>query len=122
MGFLNKKKDTNVECHLCRGDGIDRKEYMALLRLCQRCNGHGYVDWVAGAVKGSSHKPKVNKDMQLRIAHQNIDILRHKIIDIGMEVGVHITVDIKALKTEDMMTMTQRAFPHAIKTIKLGDY
>ena len=103
MDFLERKENTDIECHLCHNNGITTKGFMALLTVCHKCNGHGWVDWVAGAVTGSIHKPEINKQIQMSVAHQNIHRLRHKIIDIGMEVGFHITVDIKTLKTDGMI-------------------
>lgn len=103
MGFLKQNKDTNVECYKCNGNGIDRKGYIELLTVCKRCNGHGWVDWVAGVVKGSTHKPNVNRDILTRVAHQNIHLLRHKIIDIGMDTGFRLTVNVKTIDVNKMM-------------------
>ena len=112
MGFLNKKEDTNVECHVCHGNGIDNTGRIRILSVCKKCNGHGWVDWVAGAVKGSTHKPNVNKDMLIRVAHQNIHLLRHQIIDIGMDAGFRLTVNIEAMEIDQANQMMKTAAHH----------
>ena len=106
MGFLKQINDTDVECHVCNGNGIDKQGYITLLTVCHQCSVHGWVDWAAGAVKGSKHRPETDKEMQLRVAHQNIHTLRHKIIDIGMEAGFHLVVNIETINLhEHVMTM-----------------
>lgn len=112
MGFLKQNKDTNVKCYKCRGNGIINVDMWKYLAVCKRCGGHGWVDWVAGAVEGSIHKPNTSKEIQLRVAHQNIDNLRHKIIDIGMGVGVHLVVNIKTI---DYNERTMAMMPSLIK-------
>lgn len=119
MSSLNPNENLDVECHMCRGNGIDTKGYYAMLTVCHKCNGHGYVDWVAAAVKGSIRRPDIKKEIQVSVAHQNIMRLRNKIIDIGLEVGAHITVNIKAIETDDIM-MIRPEF--AKNLIKIGDY
>lgn len=119
MGSLSTNENLDVECHMCRGNGIDTKGYFAMLTVCHKCNGHGYVDWIAAAVKGSIARPEIKKEIQINVAHQNINRLRHKIIDIGMEMGVHIIVNIKAIETDDI-TMMRPEFPKHL--IKIGDY
>lgn len=117
MASLKRNEDTDVECHLCHGNGIDKKGYVGLLSLCHKCNGYGWVDWVAGAVKGSiKNRYRPNEEMQFRIAQQNLHILRNKIIDIGMEVGYRVTVDIKTFNINEEI-MSNRP-----KIIKTGDY
>jgi hypothetical protein len=119
MGSLSPNENLDVECRVCRGYGFDTKGYFSMLTVCHKCNGHGYVDWVTAAVKGSIAKPDIKKEIQINVAHQNIIRLRNKIIDIGMEMGVHITVNIKAIETDDI-TMMRPEFPKNF--IKIGDY
>jgi hypothetical protein len=114
MDSLDQSK---VRCHKCEGNGM-YKNYMGLLNICHKCGGHGSVDWVSAVVKGSNYNPDKNRNVELIIVKENIHTLRLKIIDMGMEVGMHLTVNIKTLD-DPYKNLLPRSPNHIMK---IGDY
>lgn len=114
MDILSQNR---IQCPKCYGEGISKgHRRIELLEVCPKCLGDGYIDWVANVVNSRYRQP-VNKNSAVKVAHQNIYQLRTNMMDLAMEVGYRITIDIKKL---DYGNDLMRTGPPSI--IEIGGY
>lgn len=84
------------ECNACYGNGIGKENtYIQLLEPCQKCGGSGKVDWVARVVNSNYRPPLHDKAPLERAVMANIALLKSRIIEEGMKVGMQVKLNLE---------------------------
>ena len=95
MSSLRTDNSGNIECPKCHGNGHIEKQSITLIDICDRCSGEKHLDWVTAVmVKRRKEDPY---DMNIRHSYvlDNINRLRHEIIQQGSSLGFDVRVDVE---------------------------
>ena len=109
------------ECRECHGIGISNQyNYLQLLDVCYKCGGSGKVDWITNVVNSrSAPREDPSQDSLQRAVISNVTILKSRIMEEGMKVGMQITVNLEFKDMRDLYLQAQPQFiiPGGLKNV-----
>ena len=95
MSFLEADSKGNVECPKCHGVGYMKIIPVDLIDVCDRCCGEKHLDWVSAVMIKRKERDIQYNNMRHSYVLDNIQRLRHEIIQQGSSLGFNVRVDIE---------------------------
>lgn len=86
-------------CPVCHGKKIVFQDAIQLMHICRRCRGRGSVDWVNKAT-GNPPDEITDKQLELRLAVENAQVLAMKIKEVLAKINVDTRVSVEVVKYE----------------------
>ena len=121
MDLFQPSELGGYECRQCQGSGISKdNQYIQLLDVCYKCGGSGQVDWVTNVVESRSapREDPLQYSLQKAVI-SNVTVLKSRIMEEGMKVGMQITVNLEFQNMRDLQLQAHPQFiiPGGLKNV-----